>query len=231
MLICFYGSDIERARAEARAFIERDGRVPNRIVSSEWYPGRSIESAETVPLFGGPQLFVLDTPTQLEEFFDEVSDSLEAFKASPHTFVLIEEGLLAAQLRAITPWVDDIFEYKKTQKEQAFNTFALADALAAKDKRALWLKLRGAYEAGQVAEAIIGMFMWQLKALLLAARTKTAAEADMKEFPYNKAKRALSAFAPGEVEKLIRSLTRIRHEGHSGRMDIDDALEQWVLSL
>ncbi len=230
MLICFYGSDIERARAEARLFLERDERTPEWIVASEWYTGRCTESAETMPLFGGAKLFVLDTPTQSKDFFTEVTDSVETFKISPHTFVLIEGGLLVGQLKPIKASANDIFEYKKAA-EQSFNTFALADALAAKDKRALWTKLRGAYDAGESAEAIIGILMWQLKALLLAARTKSAEEADMKDFTYNKAKRALGTFATGEVEGLVRSLLTVYHQGHGGEKNINDALEEWVLTL
>lgn len=230
MLVCFYGSDTERARAEARAYIGRDGRPPEWIVASEWYPGQSTESAETMPLFGGAKLFVLDTPTQSKDFATEIFDALPAFKTSPHTFVLIEGGLLVAYSKPLQASADDVFEYKKPAAKNDFNSFALADALAAKDKRKLWTLLRTAYAAGQVPEAIAGMFMWQLKALLLAARTKSPEEADMKDFTYNKAKRALANFKSGEVENLVRSLLRTYHDGHSIKK-MDDALEEWVLGL
>jgi hypothetical protein len=75
------------------------------------------------------------------------------------------------------------------------------------------------------------MLWWQLKSLRLAALTQSAQEAGMKDFPYNKSKRALPAFAPGEVVTLSQSLLELYHAGHSGQRDMDIALEQWVLAL
>ena len=78
---------------------------------------------------------------------------------------------------------------------------------------------------------LIGILWWQLKTLLLAQKTGNASEAGMKDFPYKKAKQALPNFAAGEVESLSLSLLTLYHQGHSGEVDIDEALELWLLSL
>jgi hypothetical protein len=52
----------------------------------------------------------------------------------------------------------------------------------------------------------------------------------MKDFPYNKAKRSLTKFTPGDVTTLSQSLLELYHDGHGGIRDIDLALEEWVLS-
>ena len=88
-----------------------------------------------------------------------------------------------------------------------------------------------ARQAGVSAEEVIGILWWQLKTLRLAAVTKSAPEAGMKDFPYNKAKRALGNFSDGELETLSHSVLRVYHDGHAGKTDIDFALEQFVLSL
>jgi hypothetical protein len=91
--------------------------------------------------------------------------------------------------------------------------------------------LQDARAAGLREEEIIGMLWGQLKSLRLAAVTSSADEAGMKDFPYNKSKRALNTFAPGEVLTLSQSLLELYHAGHSGQRDMDIALEQWVLCI
>ena len=51
----------------------------------------------------------------------------------------------------------------------------------------------------------------------------------MKDFPYNKAKRALSNFKSDDLEVLSASLLKVYHDGHGGMRDIDEGLEEWVL--
>ena len=121
-------------------------------------------------------------------------------------------------------------EYKAAAAER-FNAFGMADSLSRKDKKTLWLQLQDAKQANLSAEEIIGTLWWQLKSMRLAKNTNSAAEAGMKDFPYNKAKRALSAFKDGELESLSRGLLTVYHEGHLGKVDIDIALERWMLTL
>ena len=91
--------------------------------------------------------------------------------------------------------------------------------------------LQEAKAAGQSAEEIIGVLWWQLKTLRLAAITNLASEAGLKDFPYNKAKRSLSHFKEGELGTLSLSLLSLYHEGPAGIVDIDEALEQWLLRV
>jgi len=103
--------------------------------------------------------------------------------------------------------------------------------LANKDKKSLWLLFCEAKRNGLSGEEIIGTLWWQLKSLRLAAMTNSASEAGMKDFTYNKAKRALRNFRDGELETLSHSLLLAYHDGHGGIRDIDYALEEWVLGL
>jgi hypothetical protein len=63
----------------------------------------------------------------------------------------------------------------------------------------------------------------------LVALTKSADEAGIKSYPYDKAKRALTLFKPKELENMSTNLLRVYHEGHGGVRDIDEGLEEWVL--
>jgi 16S rRNA U1498 N3-methylase RsmE len=107
----------------------------------------------------------------------------------------------------------------------------MADALLARDKKTLWILLQEAHMKEVASEEIIGVLWWQLKTLRLTYVTSTASEAGVKDFPYNKAKRAHSKFTQTDADRLSRTLLAVYHDSHSGRRDMTSALEEWVLKI
>jgi hypothetical protein len=172
----------------------------------------------------------LDNPSTVPEYEAELLELASALSASREHFIVVERSLLIGPKKILSEQAAVITEYKPGVVKK-FDAFAMADALACKDKRALWLLLTEAKTNQLSAEEIIGVLWWQLKTLRLAALTKSAAEAGVKDYPYNKAKKALGNFKSGELEALSLSLLNFYHEGHGGRRDMDLALEEWVLKL
>ena len=233
MLQVFFGNDVVGVRAAALAAAQKLSKVDTTVttIDAEGYAtGMITDAIGASSLFGGTELFIIDTPSENAEFEEEVKGHLKEMGESANIFIVIEGALLAAPKKAYGQYVDSLEEFKAAAAER-FNTFAMADALAQKDKRKLWLLLQEAKAAGLAEEEIIGVLWWQLKALRLAAKTNSAGEAGMKDFPYNKAKRALSKFKDGEIESLSRILLTVYHEGHGGVRDIDTGLEKWALTI
>lgn len=233
MLHVFYGNGAVAVRKKAFEFIaplEAQGWKFERIDSDTFARGMSAELAESVSLFGEKTVYLLDTPSSDEAFANEVNESLSMYKESSNVFVVVEEGLLAPAKKVFAKYADSIEEITSAFTER-YNAFSMADSLSLKDKKTLWLQLQDAKTAGLSAEEIIGTLWWQLKTLRLAQVTGSAAEAGMKDFPYNKAKRSLKNFKEGELESLSQSLLSLYHDGHLGKRDIDIALEKWSLSI
>lgn len=229
----FFGTDRNGVRDTATRYIEEE--MPanaslTSIVAADFESGQLTDALGANSLFGGEEWFLLDTPSANSEFHEAVESSLKEMADSPNTFLILEDSLLAAAKKKYEKHAGEMKEFT-AQKGDRFNTFSLAEALAGKDKRRLWVLLHEAKVSGLREEEIIGMLWWQLKALRLAALTSSAAEAGMKDFPYNKAKRALTKFSTGEVEKLSRTLLQLYHDGHAGVRDMDVALEEWVLGM
>jgi len=228
----YFGTDRQRVRDTATDFLEEqmapDGTVTT-LDAGSYAPGQIADALGASSLFGGEEWYVIDTPSANADFAEEVKNSLKEMSESQNTFIIMEEALLAPAKKAYAKYAASSEEFT-ADKPERFDTFAMANALASKDRRQLWVLLQAAKENGQAAEAIIGILWWQLKALRFAAVTNSASEAGMKDFPYNKAKRSLAKFAPGDVTKLSQSLLELYHDGHSGIRDIDLALEEWVLS-
>lgn len=233
MLYVFCGSNTNAVRERAFLLVheqEEEGARVVRIDADSYAPGLFADLVGAVSLFGGTEVYLLDMLSQRDEVYEDVLAHLSAFAESAHTFIVIEGALLAPEKKKFEKHAVRLIELKAEAGER-FNAFGLADALASKDKKQLWMLLQDAKRAGLSEEELIGTLWWQLKALRLAALTKTAEEAGMKDWPYQKAKRSLTNFKPGEVETLSRSLLTVYHDGHGGVRDLDLALESWVLSV
>ncbi len=231
MFVVFYGGDRGGTRDGVTKYVE-DNLPPDGTVSTieavNFESGQLADALGAKSLFGGSEWFILDTPSDNIDFIETVNNSLIELAESTNTFVILEDILLVPAKKKYEKYATKMVEFS-TEKSNRFNPFSLAEALAEKDKRKLWVLLQEARLEGLREEEIIGMLWWQLKVLRLAILTKTATEAGMKDFPYNKAKRALSKFSGGEVEKLSQSLLELYHNGHSGIKDLDIGLEEWVL--
>lgn len=233
MLQVFYGSDsiaVRKAALGKAESFEKEGATITLIDGESYAEGVLNDAVGATSLFGGREVYVLDTPSANKTFDGEVKASLEALKESENVFLVIEGALLAAEKKKYQKHAASIEEFKGGKADR-FDVFALSNFLADRDKKNLWMHYTAAKEAGIPPEEIIGIFWWQLKSLKLASVTSSAIEAGMKDFPYSKAKRALSKFKDGEIESLSRSLLTVYHDGHLGKRDIDLALEKWCLSL
>lgn len=232
MYVVFYGTDRNKVRDKVTDYIEsnlpKDATLTT-IDGDSFSAGQVINALGAASLFGGREWMVFDSPSDNEEFVDELKKSLPELAESENTFIIIENNLLAADKKIYAKFAAEIIELKKPAGV-SFNAFALAEALLNKDKKKLWVLLQEAKLNNLREEEIVGILWWQLKSLRLAAQTASASEAGMKDFPYNKTKKSLSKFSEGEVEKLAQSLLEVYHDGHAGVRDIDTALEKWVLS-
>lgn len=233
MLDVFFGNDTIAVRAEAMAHLAEwrgKGAGITAIEENSYEPGAIEAAARGATLFNVPQAYLIDTPRPGTPFYEEVIANLSDLAESNSQFIVVLPSLLAAEKKRFEKYADTLKEHKGAAKER-FNNFALADALAKKDKRSLWVLFNEARMSGVALEELSGVLWWQLKTLRLAAVTDTAAEAGMKDFPYQKAKRSLSNFRPGEPAELSRSLLTVIHDSRLGRHDLDQALERWILSL
>lgn len=117
------------------------------------------------------------------------------------------------------------------KSSSAFNIFALTNAIGARNKREAWMLYRKALASGMVPEEVFYKLVWQVKTMLVASRTRSVAETDMKPYPYDKAKRNLKNFKPGELEQISENLVKSYHELRRGHEDAETMVEKALLNL
>ncbi len=232
MVHVFFGSDRTAVRNAADTLLAtyRGTHTINTIDMYHYEPGQLVNATEGMSLFGEQFVYVIDTPSQDEAVRTELMDNLTSLAEAPHHYVILEHSLLAPIKKQFAKVATTLEEFSAASKER-FNTFALTDALVARDRRRLWLLFSEAKEVGIADEEIIGVLWWQLKAIRIAALTSSAEEAGMKSFPYSKAKQALRQFPLAQVEDTARRLLALYHDGHAGKRDLNLALEQFVLTV
>lgn len=232
MLYVFSGSDRHAARAALDDFLAAkrpaDAQLTT-IEAREYQPGQLADALGATSLFGGSEWFIIDTPSEEATCHEDVLAARQEMADSANTFLILEGPLLAAERKKYQTYATQVEEFAATKPEQ-FNRFALAEALASRDKRRAWLLLHEARLAGLRDEEIMGMWWWQLKTLRLAAQAATPDEAGLKPYPFNAAKRALAKYPLPGVERSAASLLTVYHDARAGVHELDLALERWVLA-
>lgn len=237
MLYVFSGANTVRVRSEAHTFLDafeakgiHTEYIGPELISEDFLRDRV--SAQS--LFGevvARDITLFDTPSERVGALDALVAYADALAQSNDVFVVIEQKLLAAPAKVLKAHAEKFVEVKDVAEGERFNVFALSDALARRDKKALWVLFQQAMHAGISAEELVGTLLWQIKSARLAARTATAEEAGLKPFVYTKAKRALAKFTSEEIDALSRNLITIYHDARLGKRDMDIALERFVLAL
>lgn len=231
MLAIYYGTDTIKVRDAAFKALASFPEASSRVISADSFESGVVrDAAMSSGLFGDAFTYLIDMPSDRDEFDEEVKEALPLLASSAHRFIVIEGALGAAEKKLYGKHAAELVEYAGTAAERP-NVFVLADALARKDKRSLWVTLVELRRVGIREEEMIGILWWQLKTLRLASKTTNSTEAGLKDFQYTKAKRALTKFTPDELMQLSTSLLTLQHEARLGLRDLSLALEAWVLGL
>lgn len=231
MLSVYSGSDRHAVVEAVHTALKKNKiKETQTIDDRSFLSGIFVDLTSSISLFEGSQTYIIDTPSSNLEFNEECQAFLADMANSANTFFLMEGALLAPQKKKLSKHAQTMEEFS-ADKAERFNTFAMAEALARRDKKTLWMLLQEARLVGLREEEMIGILWWQLKAIRLAMITSTSEEAGMKEYPYKKAKQAIRNFPENEAIQLSSSLLDLYHKSHKGMRQIDTALEEWVLTV
>ena len=233
MLYIYYGSDTKKTADAVMSAVEKlRTRAPHASVErvTNEVENFSLESfLASAGLFHAARVVILDGLFESKEFKEEVFDKLKELAASEHVFFIRETSLTAAEIKKLEKATSKIVSYDvREKKSDEFNTFALSDALLAKDKKKLWVLLGQALRRGVGPEELHGILFWGAKNLLLAGEP-SAKEAGMHPFVYKKTQAARAKFKPGEAESLVATLAELPHKSRRAGVELEYALEEFVL--
>ena len=229
MLYLFVGDDVVRAKEEAlkRAKgyeVVRVGEGGESFGNVGGYLGQSGMFATKVAL-------VLDRPLDSAEGKELLFEQGDALVDSASLVIAIVEDMTATEQKKLPKGAKvEMFETKiKTAEEVPPSVFALTDLYAAGDRKGSWVTYRKLIESGAQPEEVHGALAWAVRGMILAAKTKTAEEAGMKDYPYRKAKGAVQKIGIVAAENASRQLVQLYHDARMGKGALEDLLEVFLL--
>ncbi len=234
MVKLYYGTDVIKVRQAAMRegeLLREKGVAIERLEVTDVTPARLVDITSSVSLFGGETAYIFDTLSEDKEVEAVFLSQLPALATCGHTIIVIETSVLAPTKKQYEKNGAELNEFKKGESPKTYNPFQLGTALAAKDKKTMWMLLVESTRLHISPEETVGIIWWQLKTLRLASVGRSAEEVGLKPYPYDQAKRALRNFAPGELERLSESLLKVHYESRSGRTELAVGLERWVLGV
>lgn len=238
MLYVIYGTDIEKAREKSHDLFEalkkkKPDASAGIINSDEITLERLDELTQTQGLFENKQILFLDRTLENKDVREVMLEKLDALKDSPNIFILFEGKLTKEVLKKLEKRAEKITEYeaKEEKKKEAGSFFHLADALGSRDKKSLWVGIREALDKDAVPEEIHGILFWQAKTLALTQTGLSPMETGLNPFVHSKAKRYVSNFKEGEIDKMLSKLVSMYHEAHRGKVDFEIELEKFALDI
>ncbi|MEX0672593.1 MAG: hypothetical protein WDZ82_03255 [Candidatus Paceibacterota bacterium] len=237
MLYILYGSDFQKRNTKLnQLLLGLEKKRPNaelfKLDEMDISPVRLEELAGSQGLFDSKYIVQIDQVMDIADARETVLESAKSLGESENVFIIVENELSKAVLKRLEKHAERVEEFsKKKEGKKEFNTFALADALGKRDRKALWVEYQKNCRELKAPEEIHGVLFWQLKSIAIAQQTNSAEEAGMKAFPYSKAKGFGKNYTDKELYDLLGDLVERYHLARRGEGDMSTQLEQFVLTV
>ncbi len=202
----YLGTDRNAARATMNVAMQKiKGADVIRITDSH-----TVEDLQTAlqggGMFGGKRILVFEGVCAHPELCDVLVDSLEYISQLDDDVFVYEEKPLAELRKKLEKYADTVEKFEAPKKERDTSIFAIANALRARDKKALWVSYMKEVAKENAPEAIHGVLFWAAKDML------TKSPHDMR------------------ARTLVAALSMLPHEARRRGEDLEYALERFVIS-
>ncbi|MBI2096297.1 MAG: hypothetical protein HYT43_01535 [Candidatus Taylorbacteria bacterium] len=238
MLYLIHGSDFNKAREKLHKLVHsllsrRPGASYFKLGSENFRAAALDEYVGGQGLFEKKFIVLLDRLLGEAEVREVILKRAAEIASSDNIFIVFEENLPAAA-KKLTKLAERVVSFARPAgevKAEKFNIFSLTDALGRRDRRRAWLLFVKALRAGLPEEQIHGTLFWQIKAMLLSERSRSAASAGLAPFVYAKSKAYAKNFELGEIKKILRDLVFMYHEARRGGPELALSLERFILQI
>lgn len=171
MIYFFHGSDVHKVRAKAFQWVvAARAKAPEaayvRLTPDQLTEESLTEALSSQGLFFAKTLVLLDDPFGESAAGELVLTHLDALKDSPNAVAILAPKLLASRATKITAVAEKTFVIDAiAKKERGFNS-GLVNALAARNREALWKEVTTALREREAPEALHGLLHWKARDLM-----------------------------------------------------------------
>jgi hypothetical protein len=213
MLHFYSGTDRNKAREamyKGIALLQKPGVFVLRVTDVNRTEDLAV-ALQGSGMFAAERIIVLEGVLANVEMQELILSKLPALKVSDEHFFILEEKPNATTKKQIEKYSETFEKFDMAKKPDGGTTiFALANALRAGDKKALWVGYQRELQNDAAPEAIHGVLFWAAKDMMLKSRSDTE---------------------KNQAKHLIATLTELPHEARRHGEDLEYALERFVLSV
>lgn len=238
MIYFVTGDNREKVQKTSHGLVDalqkkRPGALVFRITGEEWNNDSFAGIAGGQGLFEHKYIVVLESAFENEEAATYIEDRMDELKRADHAFIFVEFAPKAPVKNLIKKFSEKVWETETTKPvpKKEFNIFALTDALGERNRARLWTLYQKALMNGSEPEEIHGIMFWQIKSLLAAAQSKSAAEAGMKPFVWSKSQAFLRNYKLDELKKISSDMVEVYHTARLESGNLEEYLEGFVLRV
>ncbi len=235
MIYLIYGNDKQKVIAKSGELVaalreKKPDAVFTRLNAEQFTAEAVRELCAGRGLFEAKQIIHLAWVGERKEQKEVLIDAADDMAKSEHIFIVSEGALDAKSKKALEAKAEKVQVYSSEKEKSAeFPIFSLADAFARKDKKSMWVLYTKAKRAGVEDEQMHGILLWQLKALVLAKKTKTAQEAGLNPYVFSKATSAAQKWTDEELQNSYFRAVSMYHTARRGQFSFESGLERYLL--
>lgn len=206
MLYFYSGNDTEKARDAMSAAIEKAAKGATVVRITDAHSRADLEAAlQGGGMFGGERVIVFSNVYENDELRTVLEERLSFLSKSKEPIFMIEGALDAATRKSIEKYATEYERFDAKKVAEPTTIFALANALQVGKKKELWVGYQRELQSGKAPEAIHGVLFWAAKQYLLKQGSDRA-------------------------KLLVAELAELPHEARRRGVELEYALEQFVLS-
>lgn len=193
-------------------------------------PSLATEALVSQNLFGGGNIVVFEGILDTEEGETFYKTTLPTTQNT----VLIRETEISKEFLPEFKKMAEIIEFAAVKAfKKPENSFALSDAIGARDKKATWVEFEKIRRRGGAMEEVHGTIFWAFKSLYVAATAtkEDALQSGMKEYTYRTNLNFSKKYLVPELKTKLGELKDMYHQAHRGECDLEAELELFLLRL
>lgn len=233
MITFFLGEDTNKSKKAVQEAVSRivdadTEVVVHRFNDVNFGSGAILEAMSAQNLFGAQNIVVLEDildHQEGEDFYLRVLGKAE-------NQVFVRERAPNKELLKHFEELGEVRTFPIFKKEKKMPmSFAVADAVAMRDKKLAWVEYTHARAEGAAPEELHGTIFWAMKLLYLCANCPkdVAIAAGVSNYNYPRSLTWSKKFLAGELESKLRELRDMYHNAHRGEGELDYLLEQFIL--
>jgi DNA polymerase III delta subunit len=235
MIRAFIGLDTQKAREAMRSAVEREIAEQRDVLVSRFSdvsfdPALASDALGAQNLFGGGNIVVF------ESLLDHAEGEVFYRTMLPLTqnTVFLREAEVNKDFLLFLNDIAEVSEFTPVKKfKKPENSFALADAIGARDKKTVWVEFEKVRRQGAAMEEVHGTIFWAFKSMYITATVskEEAFATGMKDYTYRTYLNFSKKYLHAELKERLGELKEMYHLAHRGEGELDILLEQFLLKI